>query len=117
MAGAATGAGQLPTPEPPGEFFPVSTEASSSRNSQSESAAAAIARGRAAYTDSRLDEALQAGVSQYGMQTFDQSLYDLYQQGLITYETALENASKPDDFKLRVQGIGSTADSAREQME
>src|SRR6184192_80628 len=64
-----------------------------------------------------IHEALAAGVSQYGMQTFDQSLYDLYQQGLITYETALENASKPDDFKLRVQGIGSTADSAREQME
>lgn len=64
-----------------------------------------------------IHEALQAGVSQYGMQTFDQSLYDLYQQGLISYETALENASKPDDFKLRVQGIGSTADSSREQME
>jgi twitching motility protein PilT len=64
-----------------------------------------------------IHEALAAGVSQYGMQTFDQSLYDLYSQGLITYETALENASKPDDFKLKVQGIGSTADSAREQME
>src|SRR5947209_3602977 len=64
-----------------------------------------------------IHEALQAGTSQYGMQTFDQSLYELYQQGLITYETALENASKPDDFKLRVQGIGSTSDSAREQME
>jgi twitching motility protein PilT len=65
----------------------------------------------------QIHEALAAGVSQYGMQTFDQSLYDLYSQGLITYETALENASKPDDFKLKVQGIGSTADSAREQME
>jgi twitching motility protein PilT len=64
-----------------------------------------------------IHEALAAGVSQYGMQTFDQPLYDLYSQGLITYETALENASKPDDFKLKVQGIGSTADSAREQME
>jgi twitching motility protein PilT len=62
-------------------------------------------------------EALAAGVSQYGMQTFDQSLYDLYTQNLIDYDTALENASNPDDFKLRVQGIGSTADSAREQME
>ena len=51
------------------------------------------------------------------MQTFDQSLYDLFSQGLITYETALENASNPDDFKLRVQGIASTADAAREQME
>jgi twitching motility protein PilT len=64
-----------------------------------------------------IHEALASGTSQYGMQTFDQSLYDIFQQGLITYETALENASKPDDFKLRVQGIGSTSDSAREQME
>ncbi len=63
-----------------------------------------------------IKEALAAGTSQYGMQTFDQSLYDLYSQGLITYEVALENASNPDDFKLRVQGISGTADSTREQM-
>ncbi|MCI0353396.1 MAG: type IV pili twitching motility protein PilT, partial [Acidobacteriales bacterium] len=56
-------------------------------------------------------------VSQYGMQTFDQSLYDLYTQGLITYETALENASNPDDFKLRVSGIASTAESTRGEMQ
>src|SRR4051794_9489528 len=62
-------------------------------------------------------EALAVGTSQYGMQTFDQSLYDLYSQGLVSYETALENASNPDDFKLKVQGIHSTADAAREQME
>ena len=62
-------------------------------------------------------EAIAAGTSQYGMQTFDQSLYDLFSQGLISYETALENASNPDDFKLKVQGIHSTADAAREQME
>jgi twitching motility protein PilT len=64
-----------------------------------------------------IHEALAAGTSQYGMQTFDQSLYDIFQQGLITYETAIENATNPDDFKLKVQGIGSTADAAREQME
>jgi twitching motility protein PilT len=63
-----------------------------------------------------IHEALAAGVSQYGMQTFDQSLYDIYQQGLISYECALENASNADDFKLRVQGIGSTADAARDEM-
>ena len=62
-------------------------------------------------------EALAVGTSQYGMQTFDQSLYDLFQHKLITYETALESATNPDDFKLKVQGIGSTADAAREQME
>jgi twitching motility protein PilT len=64
-----------------------------------------------------IHEALASGTSQYGMQTFDQSLYDIFQQGLITYETAIENATNPDDFKLKVQGIGSTADAAREQME
>ncbi|OGW76537.1 MAG: type IV pili twitching motility protein PilT, partial [Nitrospirae bacterium RIFCSPHIGHO2_02_FULL_40_19] len=38
------------------------------------------------------------GYTQYGMQTFDQSLFDLYKNGLITYEDALQRATKPDDF-------------------
>ncbi len=64
-----------------------------------------------------IHDALAAGTSQYGMQTFDQSIYDLYSRGLVTYEEALVRASNPDDFKLRVQGIRSAADSAREEME
>jgi twitching motility protein PilT len=63
-----------------------------------------------------IKEAIQQGTSQYGMQTFDQSLYDLLQKGLISYETAIENASNPDDFKLRVQGISGTAESTRDQL-
>ena len=51
------------------------------------------------------------------MQTFDQSLWDLFQAGLVSYETALENASNADDFKLRMQGISSTADVARNAMQ
>jgi twitching motility protein PilT len=62
-------------------------------------------------------DAIAAGTSQYGMQTFDQSLWDLYQEGLVDYDTALESASNADDFKLRVQGISSTADSARADMQ
>jgi len=62
-------------------------------------------------------DAIAAGVSQYGMQTFDQSLYDLYSKNIITYEEAMMRASNPDEFKLRVQGIRSTADAAREEME
>jgi twitching motility protein PilT len=50
------------------------------------------------------------------MQTFDQSIYDLLQKGLISYDTALENASNPDDFKLRVQGISGTAESTRDHL-
>jgi twitching motility protein PilT len=62
-------------------------------------------------------DAIAGGVSQYGMQTFDQSLYDLYSRQIITYEEALMRASNPDEFKLRIQGIRSTADAAREDME
>ena len=62
-------------------------------------------------------DAIAAGTSQYGMQTFDQSLYDLFTRDLISYEEALLRASNPDDFRLRVQGIRSTADAAREEME
>jgi twitching motility protein PilT len=46
----------------------------------------------------------------YGMQTFDQSLFDLFKSGLITYEEALRRASSPDDFVLRVKGVRSTSD-------
>jgi twitching motility protein PilT len=62
-------------------------------------------------------DAIAAGTSQYGMQTFDQSLWDLFQAGLVNYETALENASNADDFKLRMQGIASTADISRQSMQ
>jgi twitching motility protein PilT len=64
-----------------------------------------------------IHDAIAAGTSQYGMQTFDQSLYDLYTRELITYDEALMRASNPDDFKLRIQGIRSAADAAREEME
>jgi twitching motility protein PilT len=60
---------------------------------------------------------IEQGTSQYGMQTFDQSLYFLYKQGFITLEEALKRASNPDDFKLKIAGIHSTADAAQEQME
>lgn len=62
-------------------------------------------------------DAIAQGTSQYGMQTFDQSLFDLYSRGLITYEEALNGASNPDEFKLRVSGVRSVSDQAREDME
>jgi twitching motility protein PilT len=60
--------------------------------------------------------AIAQGTSQYGMQTFDQSIFSLFEQGLISYEEALRWASNVDEFKLRVQGISTTADMARDQM-
>ena len=60
--------------------------------------------------------AIAQGTSQYGMQTFDQSLFSLFERGLIAYEEALRWASNVDEFKLRVQGISTTGDQARDQM-
>jgi len=64
-----------------------------------------------------IKDAIQQGTSQYGMQTFDQSLYSLYKSGLITLEEALKRSTNPNEFKLRIQGIQSTSDVAREEMD
>src|SRR3954463_8463111 len=52
-------------------------------------------------------DAIAAGTSQYGMQTFDQSLFALHHAGLITMEEAIHNATNADEFKLLVSGIMS----------
>jgi twitching motility protein PilT len=62
-------------------------------------------------------DAIEAGVSQYGMQTFDQSIYYLYKNDLISFEQGLRYSSNPNDFKLRVAGIQSSSDVSREEME
>ena len=64
-----------------------------------------------------IKDAIPQGTSQYGMQTFDQSLYSLYKKGLITLEEALKRATNPNEFRLKLQGIQSTADLAREEMD
>ena len=62
-------------------------------------------------------EAIAQGTSEYGMQTFDQSLYRLYRSELISFDEALRQATNADEFKLKVSGIQSAADLALEQME
>lgn len=57
-----------------------------------------------------IHDLIASGGSQYGMQTFDQSLYALYKAGLATYEEALRRSSNPDDFALKIRGITSTSD-------
>lgn len=47
---------------------------------------------------------------QYEMQTFDQSLFSLVKQNLVTYDEALKQATNPDDFALRVSGISTSDD-------
>lgn len=50
---------------------------------------------------------------EYGMQTFNQSLLELFNDELITYEDALQNASNPEEFKLNVQGMFTGTDAMR----
>ncbi|MBA2735870.1 MAG: type IV pilus twitching motility protein PilT [Pyrinomonadaceae bacterium] len=66
---------------------------------------------------SQIRDAIAAGTSQYGMQTFDQSLFYLYQSGLISLEEALRGSTNPDEFRLRLAGIQNTAMQAKEEME
>ncbi len=64
-----------------------------------------------------IKDAIAQGTSQYGMQTFDQSLYMLYKNGLITLDEALRRASNPDEFRLKLSGIQSTSDMAKDEMD
>ncbi len=61
-------------------------------------------------------EAIAAGTSQYGMQTFDQSIYDHYKAGRITLEDALSYSTNPEEFKLRIGGIYTTKDVTIESL-
>jgi twitching motility protein PilT len=66
---------------------------------------------------SQIREAIAAGNTQYGMQSFDQSLFHLYQSGLITLEEALRNASNADEFRMRISGILSSTEQASQERE
>jgi len=48
--------------------------------------------------------------NELGMQTFDQSLYQLYSQGEITYEDALLHADSANDLRLLIK-LGSESDA------
>ncbi len=65
----------------------------------------------------QIRDAISAGTTQYGMQTFDQSLFYLYQSGLITLDEALRGSTNPDEFRLRLAGIQNTSGQAKEEME
>jgi twitching motility protein PilT len=60
--------------------------------------------------------AIGAGTSQYGMQTFDQSIFGLYKNGFVSYDEALRWATNVDEFKLKVQGISTTSEVTRDEM-
>ena len=46
---------------------------------------------------------IMAKSREMGMQTFDQSLFDIYEAGLISYEDALRNADSLNDLRLKIK--------------
>lgn len=54
-----------------------------------------------------LRQIMEESRDSFGMQTFDQSLFDLVSNGLIEYVEALRMSTNPDDFQLRFSGVGS----------
>ncbi len=50
-------------------------------------------------------DAINTGRDPYGMISFDQSLTELVQRQVITYDAAVSNASNPDDFALYFRGF------------
>jgi twitching motility protein PilT len=64
-----------------------------------------------------IPELIESGAIQYGMQSFDQSLMDLYKKGLISYDEALLQTTNASDFELRVKGITGASDRGWHEFE
>jgi len=58
-----------------------------------------------------IPELIAEGTVQYGMQSFDQSLMNWYQKGVISYDNALYYATNPSEFALKIQGIAGASDT------
>lgn len=55
---------------------------------------------------SGINQAIEEGKDRYGMISFDQSLFQLYQRRSITKETALNEATSPTNLELKLRGVG-----------
>ena len=60
---------------------------------------------------SLIRDSIQSGASQYKMQSFDQAMLQMVQKGLVTPETAIQHASRPNEFALYLQGILGTSNN------
>jgi twitching motility protein PilT len=61
-----------------------------------------------------IPELIREGTTQYGMQSFDQSLMQWYSQNVISYESAIFFATNPSEFALRTQGVEGSSDQSWE---
>ncbi|MEP7027918.1 MAG: type IV pilus twitching motility protein PilT [Candidatus Eisenbacteria bacterium] len=61
---------------------------------------------------SQIRQAITDGVSQYGMQSFDQALANLVRQQVITPQDAVRFATYPNELKLHLSGINDASNRA-----
>ena len=59
-----------------------------------------------------IPQLIREGAVPYGMQSFDQSLMNWYEKGVISYDDALLAATSPSEFALRVQGVAASSDTS-----
>lgn len=67
--------------------------------------------------DYEIKDAIEEGKEIYKSQSFDQSLLDLYNDGIITKDVAKENATSPSDMELKMSGFsggGVSENTAKE---
>ncbi len=64
-----------------------------------------------------LHTVVSEGMTQYGTQTFDQSLMALLREGLISEEEALKNANNPNELALKLKGIDASSDRTWQSIE
>ena len=57
--------------------------------------------------DYEIRDAIEAGKDHYKSQSFDQAILDLYLDGIISKEQALENATSASDLELKISGLSS----------
>jgi len=59
---------------------------------------------------SQIRSAIEEGVTQYGMQTFDQALMNLLRTGIISEAEAIHHSTNAGEFALHLKGIQATSD-------
>ena len=71
----------------------------------------------AAYDRASFDDTsgVMAKSPRLGMQTFDQALFLLYEDGVISYEEAMRNADSKNELRLRVKLESKRDTSANDQ--
>jgi len=56
---------------------------------------------------------MQTGQARFGMQTMNQSLFELYTKGLLSYEDAIGRSSVPEELITMLQRVSATSGKAR----